>query len=176
MTSMTSMTPGRVVVTGHTQDESSVIVADHRLNPVQLADHGVLAHFLWGCDDSPTYPDNGGGKPRADGFPPPGGYRVSTLTIPAGANEAYRGFIRNALGNLADSERPGFHRTPTLDVVIVLHGSPKLETDGQATVLGPGDVVVQNGTSHRWTNGGDTDVVLASVVLGARLNTPDVEI
>ena len=51
------------------------------------------------------------------------------------------------------TRRAGMHRTATLDYDIVLEGTIGLELDNGAEVtLHPGDIVVQNGTRHRWHN------------------------
>jgi quercetin dioxygenase-like cupin family protein len=60
------------------------------------------------------------------------------------------------------------HRTPTTDYEVVLEGTIGLELDdGTEVVLGPGDVVVQNGTRHRWHNRGDTIARMFAVTVGA---------
>ena len=60
------------------------------------------------------------------------------------------------------------HRTATLDYDIVLEGVIGLELDdGVEVTLRPGDVVVQNGTRHRWHNRGDTIARMLSVTVGA---------
>jgi quercetin dioxygenase-like cupin family protein len=60
------------------------------------------------------------------------------------------------------------HTTDTTDFEIVLSGQIALELDGGAeVVLGPGDVVVQNGTRHRWRNVGAVPATMAIVIVGA---------
>ena len=44
------------------------------------------------------------------------------------------------------------HRTQSVDYGIVLDGEVVLVLDDSETVLGPGDIVVQRGTVHRWEN------------------------
>jgi hypothetical protein len=39
--------------------------------------------------------------------------------------------------------------------------------------LGPGDIVVQNGTNHRWVNRSDDEVTMAVVLVGARDRTAE---
>jgi mannose-6-phosphate isomerase-like protein (cupin superfamily) len=142
-------------------------MSDSRVAPVQLAADQVLAHFLYGRDDVPTFPDDGS-MPSYDGaFPPPGGCRLSYLTIAPGANQDYFNFIASEFGELADPGQPGFHRTPTLDLIIVVQGSLVLELDEGAVELEPGDTVIQNGTRHRWSNNGTVPAVIVSLVLGA---------
>jgi len=49
-----------------------------------------------------------------------------------------------------------------------MEGRVGMELDnGVEVLLGPGDVVVQNGTRHRWHNRGDTVARWVSVTIGA---------
>lgn len=62
----------------------------------------------------------------------------------------------------------GWHVTLTVDVDVVLRGRVLLELpDGVQTELGPGDVVIQRGTNHRWTAIGDEQFAMASVMIDA---------
>lgn len=58
--------------------------------------------------------------------------------------------------------------TPTVDIVVVIKGTLRLELDAGTVDLNPGDVIVQNATNHRWSNVGDEDVVIATVMLGSQ--------
>jgi len=162
-------TSGRLVITGHDPRGRAVIVSDRIEPEIELAGAGVRARFLWGRDDIATFPDDGAVPDQAGGMPPPGGFRYSTLSIAAGATGDYHEFIVRALGDMAEPDVPGFHQTPTLDVIIVLEGELVLELDdGEQRVLGAGDSVVLNGVRHRWHNRGTETAVLAAVVIGAR--------
>jgi uncharacterized cupin superfamily protein len=60
--------------------------------------------------------------------------------------------------------RPEMHRTPTLDIGILLAGEVDLELDsGQVAHLKPGDSVIQRGTVHTWRVTGDVPGVMAFV-------------
>gem|GEM_PF-59074 len=62
----------------------------------------------------------------------------------------------------------GWHATPTVDVDVVLRGRVLLELpDGVQTELGPGDIVIQRGTNHRWTAIGDEQFAMATVMIDA---------
>ena len=51
---------------------------------------------------------------------------------------------------------------------VITRGSCWAAIVGEPPVrLHPGDIVVQNGTRHRWINRGDTDAVWAAIVIGA---------
>ena len=63
----------------------------------------------------------------------------------------------------------GFHRTDTTDFGVLLSGNMALELDdGAEVVLSPGDVLIENGTRHRWRVVGDVPATLASFIIGAR--------
>jgi uncharacterized cupin superfamily protein len=59
------------------------------------------------------------------------------------------------------------HSTPTTDFDIVLNGTVGLELDDGEVTLHPGDVVVLNGTFHRWHNRGSTISTIVAVAIGA---------
>ena len=62
----------------------------------------------------------------------------------------------------------GWHRTRTIDIDVVLRGRVRLELpDGIATECGPGDVIIQRGTDHRWTSLGPEPLAVATVMLDA---------
>jgi quercetin dioxygenase-like cupin family protein len=59
----------------------------------------------------------------------------------------------------------GFHRTDTLDYVMILDGEIALELDRGSVALRSGDCVVQRGTRHAWRNRSGRPVRLAVVML-----------
>ena len=68
----------------------------------------------------------------------------------------------------APPSEEGWHATLTVDVDVVLRGRVLLELpDGVQTELGPGDVVIQRGTNHRWTAIGDEQFAMATVMIDA---------
>jgi quercetin dioxygenase-like cupin family protein len=86
----------------------------------------------------------------------------------APAGDDFHQFVANSLAPWADPDDPGMHRTATHDYAVVLEGTIGLELDDGAEVtLGPGDVVVQNGTRHRWHNRGNTIARVLAVTVGA---------
>ena len=60
------------------------------------------------------------------------------------------------------------HRTASVDYGVVISGEIDLELDDGVTVhLTAGDVLVQRGTIHNWTNRGSVACVMAFVLIGA---------
>ena len=157
----------RRVVTGHDEQGRSVVVADGELDSFPTGEGGNLAWTVWGRDDTAHYPD-GGEQPSADAvFPPVGGCRVTMVRLVPGATKEFDAFVASGLPEFADPARPGMHRTASLDYDIVLEGTIGLELDGQEVLLRPGDIVVQNGTRHRWHNRGSEPATMAVIEIGA---------
>jgi Cupin domain len=69
--------------------------------------------------------------------------------------------IVDLLGHIARGE--------TTDFGVILSGTMALELDdGAEVVLSAGDVLIENGTRHRWRVVGDVPAILASFLIGAR--------
>jgi mannose-6-phosphate isomerase-like protein (cupin superfamily) len=170
----------RRVVTGRDAAGRSVFVLDEAVEPLVLdLLPGWEFHALWGADAAAGMPSDGREPPWHSYFPPPGGVRFAFSTIPpettpppsgvdAAAAEAE---VERALpGMLAamEPDAPGMHTTDTVDFEVILSGEVVLELDdGEERRLGPGEVVVQNGTRHRWRNPGREPAVMAVFMLGA---------
>jgi mannose-6-phosphate isomerase-like protein (cupin superfamily) len=156
----------RRVVTGH-DDGRSIVASDDDAVPIPFGTRGGATYLVWGRDDIARFPDDGSPQPWSAAFPPPGGTRVSVTELPPGESSEFDEFVSRALAEFADPTRPGMHRTASLDFDIVLEGTVGLELDGEEVVLRPGDIVVQNGTRHRWHNRGSDTAKFAAVVIGA---------
>jgi mannose-6-phosphate isomerase-like protein (cupin superfamily) len=164
----------RRVVTGHDASGKSVFVSDEAVAPQPVTEF----HRLWGGDKTPQFPDDGSMPEHHMYFPPIGGFRFGMFSIPP---DSVAGSDIEGAAGLADIEAeapgllrymdlsdPGMHATDTIDFEVVLEGTVILELDDGAEVtLHPGDTVVQNGTRHRWKNGGDTTARLAVFMCGA---------
>jgi hypothetical protein len=158
----------------------SVFASDERVEAVTPAlMPGLAFHRLWGQDDPPAAPQDGTHPPAHAYFPPAGGYRVGTFTVPPEATPPPEGLdveaglaeVEAALPGLIahmEPDNPGMHTTATIDFEYVVSGRVVLELDDGATVeLGPGDTVVQNGTRHAWRDPFDEPATLVVVLIGA---------
>lgn len=94
--------------------------------------------------------------------PPPSGTTFRVFELPDDAVVAE--YLR-AQG-AAHGGDPSFHRTNTLDYVLVLDGEIALELDRGVVTLGPGDCVVQRATHHAWRNKSGKPVRMAVVMIG----------
>ena len=75
------------------------------------------------------------------------------------------------LGNAAASthgkggRHPMMHRTETIDYAIVLSGEITMLLDDSEVLLKAGDVLVQVGTNHAWSNRSHKPCVIAFVLV-----------
>ena len=53
---------------------------------------------------------------------------------------------------LPNKRHPGFHKTDTIDYAIVLSGEIYALMDEGEVLLKAGDVLIQRGTNHAWSN------------------------
>lgn len=170
----------RLVVTGHDSNGKAVFASDEQVAPITLSMMpGAEFHRLWGSDTPQTYPSAGSAPITSAYLPPVGGFRFVLFTIPPEGDAEHPDDMTAAVeeveaklpGMIAHMEpdEPGMHTTDTTDFDIVLSGQIVLELDdGAETTLSAGDVVVQNGTRHRWRNPGTEPAVLGTAMVGAR--------
>src|SRR4051794_28193003 len=157
----------RRVVTGHTPDGKSVVVSDDDVAAMLIGEHGSAVSVLWGRDDPGDFPDDGTPPRMSSAFPPPGGCSFAVMEL-APEGDEFHEFVRDALRPWSDLDEAGMHRTATLDYDLVLAGRVGLELDdGLEVTLEAGDVVVQNGTRHRWHNRGEGVARVMAVTVGA---------
>lgn len=68
----------------------------------------------------------------------------------------------------AGMPHPLMHQTDTLDYIIILSGEIWLILDQEETILKAGDIVIQRGTNHAWSNRSNTGCIQLAVLLDAR--------
>ncbi|MGW0582942.1 cupin domain-containing protein [Streptomyces sp. NPDC002143] len=105
-----------------------------------------------------------GSDPGAEPQPldPPAGstyFRLVELPPEAVIREAMA-----AAGADLDVDGEGFHKTNSIDYVVVLDGPVELVLDEETVVVQPGEVVVQRATNHAWRNQGSQSIRLLVVM------------
>ena len=151
----------RRVVMGERGSGEPVVSHLEVVQPMKLG-AGRVWH-IWGWDETPVLPDDAGEPYQPWSWSPPiGGLRVTAtrFSLEQAARSEEERRDEAALKELADAEpcgrvddpdRPGMHRTDSIDIGIVVSGEVTVECgDGAQVVLQPGDVYVQNGAMHRW--------------------------
>ncbi|WP_395695209.1 cupin domain-containing protein [Nocardioides sp.] len=169
----------RLVLTGEDLRGASTVVSDEQITTLEIGlAPGWGFERIWASAAPPPADHDGRDHDGADYYPPHGELRVGSFTIPPAGTGAVREdgvdltaeaeeFLPGGL-RFHDPDRPGFHRTPTVDVLVVLAGRVHLELDTGSTELGPGDVVVQRATAHAWSNPGPEPASVFYTTLGAR--------
>ena len=143
----------RRVVTGHGSDKKSKLLLDGVADNARSPAPGLTATLLWCTDQMPA--DNRIGDDAED----MGGRVIGTPPPPNGT--------RFAVLEFAPGVRSQMHRTETVDYVAVLSGEIEIELDLETTTLRAGDVMVQRGTDHLWTNRGSVPARFAVVMVDA---------
>ena len=105
---------------------------------------------------------------------PPESAETRTLT-PEQAGELFR---QSGAGEASTFGRGGrhpmMHRTETVDYAVVLEGAITLLLDEGDVELKAGDVVIQRGTSHAWSNRSNKNVKMLYVLIDGDF-TPELE-
>jgi mannose-6-phosphate isomerase-like protein (cupin superfamily) len=159
----------RRVVTGHDAAGRAVVLADGAppvviRSPVQP---GLAFHEVWNTTATPMPIAAGYDEPtpkHSGTAPPRGGTVIRIVDLPPEGpdgpqfDKAQSRELFAAVGLEKDAERhkpgrhPLMHRTESIDYGIVLSGEIVLLLDDSEVHLKAGDVVVQRGTVHAWTN------------------------
>jgi mannose-6-phosphate isomerase-like protein (cupin superfamily) len=169
----------RRVVTGHNDAGRSIFIIDGEA--AKTFDRGPgTTHVtdIWETGQTPA--DNSSNADSTVGpynLPPPkNGAVFRMLEIPpdserkAALRDSAKSFETQSEGyrrDFGNARHPGFHKTASTDYVIVLSGEIYALVDEGETLLKPGDVFVQRGTSHAWSNRGSEPAVLAVVLIDA---------
>jgi hypothetical protein len=151
----------RRIVTGLDTEGRSIILSDGP-SPGRQELEGRVWEELWGFDRLPTSLSQSADPAAIDTFRlTPGPHHISCRIValrpeaagPLSAEQdaAWHDRIDYAETEFPPNDDSGMHRTPTVDVVVVLSGEIELELDGGEVVrLAPGDSVVQRATMHTW--------------------------
>ncbi len=170
--------PTRRIVTGHDADGRSVFLSDGAAPAVQVIEAfgGMAVTELWRTDDAPASnagsddpagreqslePSANGTKFRVVEYPP------DAVRFAGGGREAGFAAIGGRHAMVEDARHPGMHKTATVDYAIVLSGEIWAVMDDGETRMLPGDVLVQRGTSHAWSNRTDEPCRVAFVLIDA---------
>ena len=170
--------PIRRVVTGHNAAGRSVFIMDAPAPHVYRRSPGsAVVTELWETRRMPA--DNGGNAEATDHAfrlpPPKNGTVFRVIEYPSdrqrlAALEWERASADDGSGHSAAFDRgapPGFHKTNSVDYAIVLSGEIYALMDEGEVLLNAGDVLVQRGTNHAWSNRADESAHVAFVLIDA---------
>jgi mannose-6-phosphate isomerase-like protein (cupin superfamily) len=177
----------RRVVTGHDESGRAIVVSDGpapfvHINPL---DPDFYSVDIWRTFETPArivakadeptmgprrqLPAPNGSVIRINHFPPESSAvrnmtRGQSATIFAGLGNPQAATVGSG------TRHPMMHRTETVDYAIVLVGEITMVMDDQDVTLKQGDVVVQRGTNHAWSNRSKDPCIIAFILIDGKFD------
>jgi hypothetical protein len=170
--------PGKVrrIVTGVNEAGRSYILSDSLLPTGEVATNQHVRVGLWKTEAAPAS-NTGTADPVPDGIilrtPPEGrgGTVVRVTDIPPEKVHQYdpADLARRGCHTTPDrsARHPGFHMTDTVDYAVCLEGEVWAVLDEDETLMRAGDVLIQRGSYHAWSNRGDSVCRMLFVLIDA---------
>jgi mannose-6-phosphate isomerase-like protein (cupin superfamily) len=174
--------PIRRIVTGHDSHGRATVISDAPSPHIRTspARDGVAYTNIWQTNRMPV-PIHGATDPVTDAMnlePPSNGSNLRFVEFEpegphlakvdaAGARAAFAamGGAGHALTQHENAQHPWMHRTKSVDYGIVISGEIYLVLDDQEVLMRPGDVCIQRGTNHAWSNRSETNCIMAFVLI-----------
>jgi quercetin dioxygenase-like cupin family protein len=185
----TPLPPVRRIITGLNSNGRSRFEDDGPAHIVENPNRvGLFAQDVWGTGPLPVPIDDPDRSGEATGImPPAGGSILHIIDYPPEPKDedererlyqSMRARFRQAGTNpepgqrrFPDGPHPGMHVTDSIDYAIVMSGEIYAIMDEGQTLMKAGDILIQRGTSHAWSNRSDDYCRVAFVLVEA---TPSV--
>jgi mannose-6-phosphate isomerase-like protein (cupin superfamily) len=174
--------PVRRVVTGHDSNGKAIVISDASAPFVHVnaVDPEWYSTDIWRTGETPArivraaaeptlgprrqLPTKRGTVLRINHFPPEG-EAVRRMDL-AASRAAFAALGNEKAATFGKGGRhPLMHRTETIDYAIVLSGEITMVLDDVDVTLRAGDVAVQCGTNHAWSNRSNAPCVVAFVLI-----------
>ena len=174
--------PVRRIVTGHDSEGRSTILSDapspHVITMAGVDSFGLTD--LWKTFETPA--DNTGDAESCGGpmslAPPAGGSVFRIVEFPPDKDyigkwdraEAFATLGKSGAASMDDggARHEMMHRTTTVDYAFVMKGEIWAVMDTDETLMRAGDVLVQRGTNHAWSNRSDEPCWVGFVLIDAK--------
>jgi mannose-6-phosphate isomerase-like protein (cupin superfamily) len=177
----------RRVVTGHDEKGRAIVVSDGPAPSVHVNknERDWFSVDIWRTRETPArivakapeptegprrqMPTKNGTVLRINSFPPESD-TVRTMT-PADSLRVFE-----ALGNPKAAthgkggRHPMMHRTESVDYALILSGEITMLLDDEEVLLKAGDVVVQCGTNHAWSNRSNAPCAIAFILIDGKFD------
>lgn len=150
----------RRIVTG-TENGRSTIIEDQPVENIVEHLPGLIISDIWNTQKMPASLDLETQIPNT-GFPqtPKNGTYFRYVSIPPDKDLG----VEFKVGK----PHPMMHQTQTLDYIIILSGELYLIMEEGETLLKAGDIVIQRGTNHAWSNRSDEACIQLAVLIDAK--------
>jgi quercetin dioxygenase-like cupin family protein len=148
----------RRIVTG-LRNGKSIIAQDEIVSNVSEHFPGLIISDIWSTNATPAKFEEKVIENTAFPNTPKNGSYFRYVQIPPDKD----------LGVIAleGEPHPLMHQTDTLDYIIIISGEIYLIVDEEETLLHAGDVVIQRGTNHAWSNRSDSPCIQLAILLDA---------
>jgi quercetin dioxygenase-like cupin family protein len=142
----------RRVVTGHDKNGKARVIIDELSDNIISRRAGQQSTVIWATDQTP---------PNLEG--------LNDLSPDVKSTTVVNGTVFR-VSRFEPGVAPRNHRTASMDYAVVLSGQIDMELDdGKVVNLRAGDVLVQRGTVHNWTNPGTEPCIIAFVLMACPL-------
>ena len=177
----------RRVVTGHDDSGKAIVLSDGYATAIKTVPQwpGLVSTDIWKTSAMPVPLKKTETDPTLAPrtlHPAPGGTTCRISIVPPETD-----FVRNldpaqsqalfgGVGNAGASthgrggRHPLMHRTETLDYAVVLEGEITMLLDDSEVNLKAGDVVIQRGTNHAWSNRSGKPVRMLYILIDGKLD------
>ena len=148
----------RRIVTG-LRDGKSIIEQDEIVSNVSEHFPGLIISDIWSTDSIPAKFEEKVIENTAFPNTPKNGSYFRYVQIPPDKD---LGIVA-----LEGQPHPLMHQTDTLDYIIIISGEIYLIVEEEETLLQAGDIVIQRGTNHAWSNRSDSPCIQLAILLDA---------
>lgn len=173
--------PVRRIVTGHDDNGKSIIISDgpspHAIALAGVSSFGVTD--IWKTDQAPASNEGNQDPCSADISlaPPPAGSVFRIVQFPPDKEYVGKWKRDQAFASMGDSgadavhesadRHEAMHKTNSIDYAFVLEGEIWAVMDEGEVLMTAGDVLVQRGTNHAWSNRSDKPCMMGFVLIDA---------
>jgi mannose-6-phosphate isomerase-like protein (cupin superfamily) len=170
--------PGKVrrIVTAVNDAGRSYILSDTGLPAAEVAAGDPVRAGIWVTESAPAS-NEGTHDPVPDGVITPIGpkdrggsvFRIVDILPDKVAPRDPAEFPARGGHTTPDrsAKHPGFHMTDTVDYAVCLEGEIYAVLDEEETLMNAGDVLIQRGTYHAWSNRGEGPARMLFVLIDA---------
>lgn len=177
----------RRVVTGHDENGKAIVVTDGEPPVIIRSDiqDGLSFYEIWNTPQNPakiSFQNPEATVNHEGTAPPKNGSVIRMLDLPPEGddgpqfNEEQIKKLFSAVGLEENAKKPKtdrhplMHRTKSIDYGIVISGEIVLILDDSEVTLKAGDVVVQSGTIHAWTNRTNENCRMAFILIDGQFD------